>query len=146
MGSAVALRLSPFHFLGLNCFFSITHPGESFCFERDIHPLPLRLSLYRQRRTTAPPLQIAVAAAFRKMSDFLTTSGFAFLVLIPASLLGGFLSDPTSDVWVDNRMVFTGVWFLYNFLVGTSSTHSCLGTASYSKGWIPQSSVRTRTS
>jgi len=44
-----------------------------------------------------------------------TFFGVAFLVLVPVSLLGGFLNAPASEIWNDNRALFTGGWFLYNF-------------------------------
>lgn len=101
--------------------------------------------LSRRRRATVS-LQRAVVAAFCEMLDFCTTFGFAYSVLVPAGLLITFLLDPTSDIWVANKALFMGVWFLYNFFgVGTSLRRFYLGTASYVKGWIQLSSVRTHT-
>lgn len=61
-------------------------------------------------------LQPVVVASFCEMLDFFpTTFGFAFLVLMPVGLLLAFFLDPTSDVWVANRALFMGIWFLYNF-------------------------------
>ena len=53
------------------------------------------------------------------MTTLQNATGVAFIVIVPLTLLLIFFSNPKSEIWEDNRELFSGIWFFYIY-IGTN--------------------------